>query len=574
MPNDYITLNALGGELNSILYNAKIDKIFMPEKDEIMLSVRAQGVTRLLVISCNASNPRIHFTCQKKENPMSAQSFCMHLRKHLQGGIINCVQMLGQDRIFGIQISSHNEMRDIVNYTLIAEMMGRYSNILVTNANGVITDTLKQVPFDMVTKRCLMPSAKYELPEQTKILPTEKEKIVALLTAFDGNKLANYVVSNIAGLCLPTVEQILQECNIPFDIDKLSLEQAENIFSKLAELLNIWGSPSFAPCVGINRNGQKDFFVRPYFAIADTKSCPTLADAIEMCVEEKDTIHRQEEHTKTLTKTYNALKTRLAKKLEKCNSRLADTFNMETYRKYGELIIANLYKLSKGDKTAVVNDYYQENSPAVTIPLNIQLSPQQNAQSYFKKYNKLKRAEEITTQQIAELETLQEYVASIEPSLKFCSTTQEIAELQQELSVLESSNQNKKQNKKKQKPAQPFTFEYKEFVICVGKNNLQNDKLTFKLANGNDLWAHTKSIHSSHVIVFAENREIPDEVIQVACEICAHFSQANTQRVECDYTQRKNVKRHPSGKLGMVLYTVYKTAFVTPNAHQELLEKN
>ena len=227
MPNDYITLNALTQEINAVLKGCKIDKVNMPEKDEIGLNIRGNGTNKLLTVSCNANNPRIHIGGDKKNNPLTAPSFCMHLRKHLTGGIINSVKTLANDRIICFHITSRNEMRDTVDFALIAEMMGRYSNILLVKSNGVISDTLKQVSYDTMTKRCLLPGAKYSLPPQSKLLPNDSEKITTLLSEYNRNDLAKYIISNISGLALITAVQILNEQGIKRDTTSLSYENAK-----------------------------------------------------------------------------------------------------------------------------------------------------------------------------------------------------------------------------------------------------------------------------------------------------------------------------------------------------------
>ena len=234
-----------------------------------------------------------------------------------------------------------------------------------------------------------------------------------------------------------------------------------------------------------------------------------------------------------------------------------------------------MYKIQRGDKSVTVQDYYQPDMPEITIPLDERLTPGQNAQQYFKKYAKQKRTLEVVNAQIEESETDLEYLLSIEPSIETCSTDDEIAEVEAELIEAGALKPTGRRNKTRTKAAQPYFYEADGFTIAVGKNNIQNDKLTFKLANGGDLWAHAKDVHGSHVIVFAEGREIPENVIQTACEIACFYSQAQPGvKTVCDYTFRKNIKRHPSGKPGMVLYTTYNSATVIADEHKELIQKD
>lgn len=568
MPNDYITLRALASELHDKLHEGKIDKIQMPERDEIVLLIRAKGENHRLVISCNASNPRIHLTQIKKTSAPVAPSFCMHLRKYLLGGTIEEIGLLAEDRIVAIRIAARNELHDLLHYTLIAEMMGRYSNILLVSPRGVISDALKQVSYDTATKRCLLPSAPYSAPTQSKCLLSDRDGIRACLAAYDGSiSLATYLMRNLAGFSAPTAEFLVR--SLPQGTCDGTHVSADAVLDTIDALLHCYGSALFMPCVSISDGAAQDYFITPY--TQDVQRTDSLNAAIERCVAEKDLHERRNEHTRVLRKCYRALCEKTDKKLEKSRQRYAESLDQEDLRIQGELLTANLYQVRKGDTSVTVVDYYQPDNAMRTIKLDPKLSPQQNAQSYFKRYAKAKRTEQIVQGQIAELESLREYLLSIAPSIEMCNTDQEIEEIFAELAAA-GATVRRKSATQKSKPAQPILYDVDGFAICVGKNNYQNEKLTFKLAGGNDLWVHTKDVPSAHVIVFAEGRTIPDSVIQTACEICAYHSRAaESDKVACDYTQRKMVRRHPIGKPGMVLYTVYRTAYVTPNAHTELI---
>ncbi len=575
MPNDYITIKALVGEINNFAKGGKIDKVNMPEKDEICLNIRGMGQNRLLTVSCNANNPRIHLDGDKKQNPLTAPSFCMHLRKHLTGGVINSVSLLGEDRIICFDITSRNEMRDNVNFKLIAEMMGRYSNILLVKGNSTISDTLKQVSYDTMTKRCLLAGAKYELPPQSKLLPTQSKEITKILTDYNGGDLAKFLISNVSGLALVTARQILLESGVSPTASHLKYEEIKSIINTLLEYCDIVNSPKYSPSALLNESVGGDFFVTKYIEFEGLQSTDSLNQAVVLCTVEKDRRERRQDKTKYLQKAFNAQRKKLLSKLEKDKNKLQECERTEEMKKMGDLILSNAWAIKKGDKIAKVIDYFDENSPTVEIFLDERLTPQQNSQAYYKKYAKLKRTYTAVTEQLDKLTQELEYLETIAPSLELCSTNDEIAELEDELAAIGALKKIRKE-KRKTKPSQPIAYEIDEFVVLVGKNNLQNDKLTFKVANGGDLWIHTKDARGSHVIVFAEAREIPDVVTQIACEIAAFYSLGKKDggsKIPCDYTPRRNLKRHPSGKPGMVLYTTYKTAMVTPNEHKEYLSK-
>lgn len=575
MPNDFITLNALSKELDNAVSGGKIDKISMPEADEINIHIRKGGENLILALSANAQNPRIHLTTVRKTNPLTAPAFCMRLRKCLAGGVINGVSMLGNDRIFNFSVTARNELRDEVTYSVIAETMGRYSNILLVDSNGIIKDTLKQASFDTATKRCLLPSVKYELPPRNKIPCTDLNAVKQALLNYSGSDLTGFIMSAVSGFSVATAKELLyvagaENSEVPDE------KTVDYIISALAVFLDVNGNKAYSPCCSVVEGTEDDYFVFPYKSSPlSFTPAPTLSAAIERCIGKKDEKYRRNEHTKHLRKAHAAAVARLRKRLEKCRARLSEASGLEKNKKYGELITANMYKIQRGDKSVTVQDYYQPDMPEITIPLDERLTPGQNAQQYFKKYAKQKRTLEVVNAQIEESETDLEYLLSIEPSIETCSTDDEIAEVEAELIEAGALKPTGRRNKTRTKAAQPYFYEADGFTIAVGKNNLQNDKLTFKLANGGDLWAHAKDVHGSHVIVFAEGREIPENVIQTACEIACFYSQAQPGvKTVCDYTFRKNIKRHPSGKPGMVLYTTYNSATVIADEHKELIQKD
>ena len=575
MPNDFITLNALSKELDNAVSGGKIDKISMPEADEINIHIRKGGENLILALSANAQNPRIHLTTVRKTNPLTAPAFCMRLRKCLAGGVINGVSMLGNDRIFNFSVTARNELRDEVTYSVIAETMGRYSNILLVDSNGIIKDTLKQASFDTATKRCLLPSVKYELPPRNKIPCTDLNAVKQALLNYSGSDLTGFIMSAVSGFSVATAKELLyvagaENSEVPDE------KTVDYIISALAVFLDVNGNKAYSPCCSVVEGTEDDYFVFPYKSSPlSFTPAPTLSAAIERCIGKKDEKYRRNEHTKHLRKAHAAAVARLRKRLEKCRARLSEASGLEKNKKYGELITANMYKIQRGDKSVTVQDYYQPDMPEITIPLDERLTPGQNAQQYFKKYAKQKRTLEVVNAQIEESETDLEYLLSIEPSIETCSTDDEIAEVEAELIEAGALKPSGRRNKTRTKAAQPYFYEADGFTIAVGKNNLQNDKLTFKLANGGDLWAHAKDVHGSHVIVFAEGREIPENVIQTACEIACFYSQAQPGvKTVCDYTFRKNIKRHPSGKPGMVLYTTYNSATVIADEHKELIQKD
>lgn len=569
MPNDLVTLKALCAELNATLAGGKIEKIYQPEKDEITLAIRAFGQKHNLVISANAQNPRLHLTTIKKENPVTAPSFCMHLRKYLTSGIIESIEIFGNDRIVNITIISKTELKDTIKLHLIAEMMGRYSNILLLNDKMVISDAIKQASFDAATKRCVLPTCKYQLPEQNKLQSNDKSGIYNYLNAYNGGDLAKYLCSGISGLSLMTAEEIIAHSKIDTNIIPLNVEL---ITDSIETFFNIYNSNLYSPCCSVEKdNNCLDYFVCKYKSQQLIyKKFDTLSEAIQALTQKKDFDERHREKCKHLINAIKKYRNRNQKKLQKANEKLNECDKMEEYKKFGELITSNLYKVKKGDTILQCVDYYSEDMQTINIPLNPQYSPSKIAQDYFKKYNKLKRTLDIIVKQIDETNEDLKYIDTIEQTLKNCNLSADLYQIEQELFTIGAIKKMKTKIAKSAKEGSPIIYDYNGYIIAVGKNNYQNDKLTFKTANGGDVWLHTLNYHGSHTIIFTDGTTPPDDVITFAAEVAAFYSSGTSaDKVAVDYTLKKYVKRNPNGKLGMVTYTNQKTAYVKPCEHIE-----
>lgn len=547
MPNDVITLNALTKELHARITRGKIEKIYQPENDELTFAIRNNGKAYSLIISANANLPRIHLTSQKKQNPLSAATFCMLMRKHLNGGIIEDISLMNADRIVKITIANRNEMGDNVKFFLLAELMGRYSNIILTKDDFIILDTIKKVHFEQ-SSRPILPNLKYQPIENNRISLDETDKIASLLQ----NKeiTAEILLTNISGFAKETAKEIAG--------------RKTPIMDTIATFYNINDSDIYIPCVRYDENENiKDFYITPYETVKGVyERCDSLNDCLDKFYLEKDTKLRKKANTHEITKLLKRLKTKTERRINDNNNKLAECENTETYRIYGELILTNIYKLKKGDKTLVCENFYDNTT--VNIDLDELLHPNQNAQKYFKRYHKLKRAKDFAIKQLTDLKLQQEYLLSIEAAINNSTLEQEYKEIMDELLILgnlKKPKSNKKQ--KKQKPSSPLHLTIDGYDIFIGKNNIQNNEVTFDIGSKADIWMHTKAYHGSHTIIKGEKP--PTSVIQKAAEICAYFSEGReSSKVEVDYTEKKNVKRHKSGMAGMVFYINYKTILVKP----------
>lgn len=520
----------------------RVEKIYQPEVDEITLSVKNNGKMHTLVISASPSSPRAHLTAQKKENALNAPAFCMLLRKYLSGGNISSVSIFNFDRIIKFTFEARNELKDRTQYFLIAELMGRYSNIILTDADYKIIDAIRRIHFDQSTTRYILPNLPYVLQPKNKV-------------SLDDNDGLDKIFSS----------EISDYNELPKLISGIGKESAKEIFysdnprDKIASLVSIFGSDGYAPVLKTENGRPKDFYVCRY---ATAEGEFIQSETLNQCLDTYYTLYDGDERKKADSKTAATVLKRLQAKNErriKDNlDKIKDKPNLEKTRNLGELILNNLWQIKSGDSCKVI-DY--STGEEVVIKLDPTLTPARNAQAYFKKYNKLKRGVEIAENQLDELYMQKEYLKSIEASIVSCATKQEFSEILQELNTLNGFKR-KSKDKKKEKTSKPASIKYGECEIIFGKNNIQNNEVTFKIAARNDLWLHVKARHGSHVIIKGDYDE---STLIRAAQIAAYYSDArNDDKVEIDFTEVKYVKKIPSSLPGQVTYTHYKTVAVSP----------
>lgn len=569
MPNDMYTINALANELKDRLVGGRIEKINQPEKDEVTFYVHNNRINYILVVSVNSNSPRIHLTTEKKDNPYVAPPFLMHLRKRLIGAKIEELSTVGFDRIICIKLKGKNEMSDEITNTLYIELMGRYSNIILCEENGIISEALRHISPEN-SFRCILPKVKYALPDNERIKPTEKEALIDLFNSFNGGNLANYITSNVVGFSSQTVAELLFRLNLTTACE-LNDKQARTLADEIDKLYNINKYNEYNPCVSIVAGNPSDFFIFPYHSLPHSfVEKDSLNQAVKECCLEKDRITRLNMESKEL---YHALRTAI-KKTEKALSsareRIIACKDYETLRYRGEMITNYIYMLSRGMKYFDAIDY--NTGETVRIPLDPILTPQENAQALFKKYSKQKRTIEFSKQQAIELERKLDYLNSIKTSLDLCITVKDLEGIKEELiniGVL-TEKKNKKNTKKVSKPLPSLrTFSYMGYTIICGKNNIENDRLTFS-AKPKDIWLHAKDAHGSHVIIKREDKTVTDKVIEFAAEVAAYYSERQSSgKAIVDYCEARFVKHLPGGGKGQVIYTDYNGINVSPNPHTE-----
>lgn len=573
MPQDAITLNKMAAELNVILRDAKVNKITQPAQDEIVLYLYAKFGTAKLIVSASAVAPRVGFTELERKNPLNAPAFCMLARKHLLNATITAVELLKNERIIKISFLGKNDFLEPIKKQLYCEIMGKYSNAVLCE-NDIILGTIKPFSLDFAKERALLCGAKYALPKsQSKAEFDNEQEAIAVLENFAGGDLAQYIFNEFKGFSLPAAKEACNRALGKYLFDSpLSADQKPNskkLYAAINEFLN-QAAPT--PCVVFLSGAPLDYFFTDYLSInGQKKYFDNLCAAEQEYFDLKQSLKAKNElKTKLLSATNSALK-KERKKLQTVLEKENACQGGEKYRIYGELIIANLYKIKRGDKKLEALNYYENNEP-IEISLDEALSANANAQKYFKKYAKIKNTIKAIAPQKQQTLAEVDYLESVLTEIQTADKIEDLSEIELELkqSGIIKSEEKSVKIKKADLKIQFRTFEYGGFKIRAGKNNMQNDKLVL-ISKPADTWLHAKSYHSAHVVIESNGKHIPEDILQIAAEICAYYSEAKGGgRVEVDYTLKKYVKKPQQAKPGFVNYTDFKSVFVTPNSHSNL----
>lgn len=562
---------------------ARIDKITMPERDEIHLLIHVGRDNYRLVISAGAGNPRIHLSDTPKENPNTPPSFCMLLRKHLSCSRIAHVRQLGFERAVEIEFDFKDEMGYISKKYLVAEIMGKHSNIIFCDEDKKILGAIRTTDFSDPARRPVIAGVRYELPPaQDKVDPTTltKETFDKIVLSADKTTPAERVLtSSFLGVApLVSREAVYRASGDAgmtmggVDTDKLWY----HFSSFYADLT----SDKVYPCL-ICRTETPDvpfeysfIDIRQYENRAVVRPVDSVSDLIDGFFTKRDKAERIKQRAQDIFRLLLNAQNRLLKKIEAQESELADTESMEYCRKCGDLISQEMYRIKRGDKSVKAIDYTEEDYPEVTVELDERLSPSQNAQRYYKKYNRKKNARVELTKQIEEARAELKYIDAVLDSLSRAETEADLDELREELSMWGYGKRDRKKlrtadKKKKIKPLKAISPSGLE--VYIGKNNLQNDYLTTKFSDKTDWWFHVKNFAGSHVVMKTNGEEPPAEDFTFAASLAAMHSSAEGDNVAVDYTLIKHIKKPPAAKPGFVTYTTYWTAYVTPN--REELEK-
>ena len=576
MAFDGIVTKCIVAELQNDIIGSKINKVFEPSKNEIVLGLYSNGKNLALNLCIDSHNYRVNLTTNTKPRPFNAPNFCMLLRKHIIGNRIIDISTYDLERIIIFTLEGYNELNDLVQKKLIVELMGKHSNIILINHNSRIIDSLRHLDSTQKSCRDILPARVYEFPSSNKIsfidLNDFEEFYNIIFPQLEKLPL-NKVISNIfTGISNSFVLGCLGELNFNDTKDKNNIKL---LFDYMKNIIEKIGT-KYISCKLISTNHKINNDYSVVLHEADSNSIFNINFFI-------DDFYTNKENTEMfITYRNNVLKLILSelhkytKRLNNINKKLSECNNMETYRLYGELLTANLYRLHNNVDSITVKNYYDNNSP-ITIPLDIRFSPAKNVQIFFKKYSKLNNALKIVEIQKKDTKRELNYIESLIFSIENCNTINDIDEIYSELSENYlfkekiQKNSKKKNNTKISSISSPKEFIIDGYTVLVGKNNKQNDYLTLKIANKNDIWFHTQKIHGSHVILKCDNNLIPDEHILIKCaELAAYFSKAKaSSNVPVDYTYVKYVKKPSGAKPGMVTYINYKTIFVTPPTNIE-----
>lgn len=561
MALDGIFLSTITSEIRNEIIDCKIDKINQPEKDELLISIRGKKNIKLL-ISANATYPRIHLTDISKVNPMQPPMFCMVLRKYLTNGRIKNIYQLDSDRILCMDISNTDELGFDSIYTLIVEIMGRHSNITLIRArDNKIMDCIKHITPEINSFRTLLPGMEYKYPPKSeKLNPFNFSYDEVTARAKENNFILdkNFLFNVFTGFSKIISKDLFTRASFKEPVTIPSL------LHEVEELLNSLGNNKFNFVIYYDGNKPIDFYCYPLINYKDSinKEFPTASKLLDSFYSEKDKQDRIKGRTQDIEKLISTNLDRCYKKVEILNSILEEAKEKDTYKIFGELLTANIYSIKLGDKNIKLWNYYSEDNEYLDIKLEENLTPSENIQKYFKKYNKLKKSEISALEQIKYAEEEINYLTSVLNSISHINSYDEIHEIREEL--IEAGYIKFKKTKIKNKPTKPHHYISSNGLdIYVGKNNIQNDYLTLKFANKNDLWFHTKNIPGSHVIIRGKN--ISESDIMEAAILAATFSKAqNSSNVPVDYTEIRNVKKPSGAKPGMVIYSTNKTIYVNP----------
>ena len=559
MAFDGITISNIVKELNDTILNGRIAKIAQPENDELLLTIKpAKGQVRL-VISASASLPLIYLSRDNKPSPMTAPNFCMLLRKHIANGRIVGISQPSLERIIRFEIEHLDELGDLCRKSLIVEIMGKHSNIIFCNEKGMIIDSIKHVSAQMSSVREVLPGREYFIPDTMKKenpLDIPEENFTQELLS-KPMPVGKAIYNSFTGISPVVAEEICHLAGIDSSIpaSEMSADLLSHLYRQFTYFMEQVTESKFSPAIYYEGNEPKEFSSLPltHFSNYQVKSFDSISEVIRTYYSSRDLITRIRQKSSDLRRVVQTALERNRKKYDLQLKQLRDTENRDKYKVYGELIHTYGYNLEDGAKELEALNYYT--NEMIKIPLDPQKTPQENAKKYFDRYNKQKRTFEALSELIKETKDEIDYLESVSKSLDIARSEDDLIQIKEEL--IESGFIRRTQSSKKVKiTSKPFHYISSDgFHMYVGKNNLQNEELTFHFANGGDWWFHAKKAPGSHVIVKTNGEELPDRTFEEAARLAAHYSKnSGAEKVEVDYVEKKQVKKPNGSKPGFVVY--------------------
>ena len=563
MAFDGIVIANLVKDLNDKIVSGRISKIAQPEKDELLLTIKGNRENFRLLISANASLPLLYFTETNKPSPLTAPNFCMLLRKHIANGRIVSVSQPGLERIVRIEIEHLDEMGDLKRKFLIVELMGKHSNIIFCDDENKILDSIKHISAQVSSVREVLPGREYFIPhagEKKDPLTITEEEFKELIGKTPQN-LSKALYTDLTGLSPTVSAELCHLASLDGDISAKDFSDSEltHLYHAFTWIMDDVRQGNFTPNIIYQKEKPVEFASIPLsmFSGGDYRSVsfPSISALLERYYAERNTVSRIHQKSTDLRKILTNSLERSYKKRDLQQKQRKDTEKREKFRIYGELLNTYGYGIQEGEKSFRCLNYY--NNTEITIPLDPTLSAQENAVRYFDKYNKQKRTFEATSRQLEQTEAEIEHLESISTFLDIARKEEDLAQIKEELTEYGYIKRHFSGGKRQKKAvSRPFHYLSSDgFHIYVGKNNYQNEELTFKLASGNDWWFHAKGIPGSHIIVKTEGKELPDRVFEEAGALAAYYSRGRGQdKVEIDYIQKKNLKKVPGAAPGFVVY--------------------
>ncbi len=578
MAFDGAFLRCIKEEMEALLRDARVDKIHQPSREELLLTLRQRSGSYKLYISSRAASPRIHFTDVTLENPASPPMFCMLLRKRITGGRLVGIRQPGLERALYLDLDCLDELGDVVRLTLAVEIMGRHSNVILVDGEGLVVDAIKRVDLEMSSVRPVLPGLRYEAPPaETGRLDISQCRPEDFLAALDKGRdapLEQALLGISHGLsplvCREVAHLALRGRAAP--VSGLTPEERERLLFFLGRLREtVLTGMRRVPYMLLKPDGTPlDYSFLPvtqYGLSATGREMASFSALLDAFYAQKDAAERMKQRSHDILRVLTNVSERTSRKIQNQRRELEKSGRRDEKRVWADLINANLYQIEKGAAFADLVNYFDPDCGTMRVPLDPALSPAQNAQKYYKDYRKARTAETVLAEQIAAGERELQYIDTVFDALSRAESMRELSELREELAAggylrLQRGRQ------KPPPPTKPLAFRSDDgFTILVGRNNVQNDRLTTKMARGGDIWMHTKNIPGSHVLVVTEGRIPPERTLEQAAVLAAtHSRAAGSAQVPVDYTEARHVKKPAGAKPGMVIYETNRTAYVTPDA--------